>query len=858
MIKKTNKNSNRKRLTKGGRVKAAKGFPNPTKEPMEKKPIRKPIPQAPRKPIQQGIPSKNTRNIDDPRGPIDTKLPEPVLRAPDNDNRARPRDEGGTGSITSQPVTTPTTLKKAPTTKKEQELNIGKTVEQVRTESQREATPVTPPTTFPRAPVQEDPRDSVVFAQTAQTAQQTASNEVIENLPSKLGFKFSQEELDKIAANVQAAIDEGILDLGVNQDGVPGEPKDGWWTTLGYGTLAEAMQSGEVTYKDGQWVAKDGTEDDAQKAIDEELITARGRAEQILQGDMEGVPQAEAPEEVEVGELGVAKTMEEREALIAAQAEVGAAPDAETIDKTATAKTPEELQAAQFTAEQVEASPDVEVAEGEVAEDALAKAAKVERVAPIEGVEVEIPEGALAERVVGTISEGAKATAVINAGSSLSRITRAKKQLSRAGLSDEDIKTIGNDPEDLEDRLADFSEEQRGIIEGLPEEALVSTQIDGLLQGMEDGEIPVWARPAVAQVEQMLARRGMSASTVGRDSLFNSIIQAAMPIAQSNAQAIQSSVAQQRNIEAQESEANAARGQQTALTNASNVFQMDMAQFSADQQTSLSNSKFMQTVAITNASNKQQAAVQNAVLMSQANLAEADFYQKAQINNANAFLQTDLTNLNNEQQANVLRAQQEQQRMLSNQSAINVAKQFNSTSENQTQQFMAGINAQVEQFNAGQLNNSAQFNAQQINARQAIEFQVEADLEKANAAMVNQINQFNEQTSFERDKFNTANAQQIEQSNLAWRRQANTINTAAANQVAMQNTQNAFNMTSQAQAFLWQELRDQADFAFRASEGEENRKAQLYATALANESDAAENWDSTLRSVGTLLKAIQG
>ena len=882
MIKKTNKNSNRKRLTKGGRVKAAKGFPNPTKEPMEKKPIRKPIPQAPRKPIQPGIPSKNTRNIDDPRGPIDTKLPEPVLRAPKNTKAIKRGDVGmGTELIGRLPGETgeqfrartagqftpsntqqtfTTNIREAAAAKTD--INLQEQKENANMQTNDVARTSQTQQVFQRAPVQEDPRDSVVFAQNAQTAQQTASNEVIENLPNKLGFKFSQEELDKIAANVQAAIDEGVLDLGTGGNGAGGAgqggAQTGWWTAAGYDNLGQALQSGEFTYKDGQWVKKDGTENDAQDAIDEELITARGRAEQILQGDMEGVPQAEAPEEVEVGELGVAKTMAEREALTAAQAEVGAAPDATTIDETATAKTPEELQASQMEAAQVEASPDVEVAEGEVAEDALAKAAKVERVAPIEGVEVEIPEGALAERVVGTISEGAKATAVMNVGSSLSRITRAKKQLSRAGLSDEDIKTIGNDPEDLEDRLADFSEEQRGIIEGLPEEALVSTQIDGLLQGMEDGEIPVWARPAVAQVEQMLAKRGMSASTVGRDSLFNSIIQAAMPIAQNNAQAIQSSVAQQRNIEAQEAEANAARGQQTALTNASNVFQMDMAQFSADQQTSLSNSKFMQTVALTNASNKQQAAVQNAVLMSQANLAEADFYQKAQINNANAFLQTDLTNLNNEQQANVLKAQQEQQRLLSNQSAVNAAAQFNSASENQTQQFMASLENQVNQFNAAQTNTTAQFNAQQTNARDALEFQVEADLEKANAAMVNQINQFNETTAFERNKFNTANAQAIEQSNLSWRRQANTINTAAANQVAMQNVQNAFNMTSQAQSFLWQELRDQANYTFQSGENEENRKAQLYAQALANEGGSAENWKSNVDSIGTLINSIFG
>ena len=64
----------------------------------------------------------------------------------------------------------------------------------------------------------------------------------------------------------------------------------------------------------------------------------------------------------------------------------------------------------------------------------------------------------------------------------------------------------------------------------------------------------------------MLAQRGMSASTVARDALLNAIIQAAMPLAQSNAQAIQQSVSQQKNIEAQQAEANAASlEQQTAM-----------------------------------------------------------------------------------------------------------------------------------------------------------------------------------------------------------------------------------------------------------------------------------------------------
>jgi hypothetical protein len=509
-------------------------------------------------------------------------------------------------------------------------------------------------------------------------------------------------------------------------------------------------------------------------------------------------------------------------------------------------------------AAQVTESPEIDVAEGEITEDALAKAAGVDRVAPIEGAEVEIIPGALTERVIGTISPEAKSQAAINAGSSLSRITRAKKQLKNAGLSDADITELGNDPETLEARLADFSEAERGIIEGLPEEALVSNQLDSLLKGIEEGEVPTWAAPAVASVEKMLAQRGMSASTVGRDALLNTIIQAAMPLAQSNAQAIQASVSQQKTIEAQEAESNAARQQQTALTNASQVFQMDMAQFSSDQQIALSNSKFLQTVGITEANLDQQATIQNAVLMSQANLAEADFYQKAQIQNAQAFLTMDMQNLSNQQQSNVLKAQQEQQRLLSNQAATNAARQFNAASENQTQQFMSSLNTQVNQFNAAQMNAAKQFNIQQQNAAEARRIQNTLEINKANAAIINQTKQFNEQINFQRDQWNAANQQAVLNSNIDWRRKANLADTAAQNAVNQQNAQNAFNLSSQAQAFLWQELRDQADYDFRWATDSANRKLNAMIAAASSEGDAAKNWSSNFQNASSTVERIFG
>ena len=530
----------------------------------------------------------------------------------------------------------------------------------------------------------------------------------------------------------------------------------------------------------------------------------------------------------------------------------------QTMKDISRAATPEELQAARMEAAQVTEAPEIAVAEGEITEDALAKAAGVERVAPIEGAQVEIIPGALTERVIGTISPEAKSQAAINAGSSLSRITRAKKQLKNAGLSDADITELGNDPETLEARLADFSEAERGIIEGLPEEALVSNQLDSLLKGIEEGEVPTWAAPAVASVEQMLAQRGMSASTVGRDALLNTIIQAAMPLAQSNAQAIQASVSQQKTIEAQEAEANAARQQQTALTNASQVFQMDMAQFSSDQQIALSNSKFLQTVGITEANLDQQATIQNAVLMSQANIAEADFYQKAQIQNAQAFLTMDMQNLSNQQQSNVLKAQQEQQRLLSNQAATNAARQFNAASENQTQQFMASLNTQVNQFNAAQMNSAKQFNVQQQNAAEARRIQNTLEINKANAAIVNQTKQFNEQINFQRDQWNAANQQAVLNSNIDWRRKANLADTAAQNAVNQQNAQNAFNLSSQAQAFLWQELRDQADYDFRWATDSANRKLNAMIAAASSEGDAAKNWSSNFTNASSTVERIFG
>ena len=450
------------------------------------------------------------------------------------------------------------------------------------------------------------------------------------------------------------------------------------------------------------------------------------------------------------------------------------------------------------------------------------------------------------EPIVGTLSPEAKADLVKVAGTTLPRVLRAKKQLRRAGLSEGDIDEFANDPEALEEKILEYTEAERGMIAGLPDEALVSTQINALLDGMESGEIPTFAKPAVAAVNQMLAERGLDASTVGRDALFNAIIQAAVPIAQSNAQSIKEAVMQQKGIEAQAEQLNAQMAQQTALQNANTVFQMDMAQFSADQQRVMANGKFLQTTSLTEVTNDQQAAIQNAIHQTQLDVANLSTQEKLALNNAQAFLSMNMANVSNDQQGRLIDRQTEQQRMLSNQSAVNAARQFNSTSENQTNQFMASLNSNMTQFNATQQNAMSQFNATAENQAEARRFASEVDVSKFNAQLATQIDQYNAQQDFAVSQWEAQNGAMVEASNVEWRRKANTANTAIQNQINMQNAQNAFNMSTQSLAFLWQRLRDQADFDWRATENQQNREAQIITTAIANEGEAGKTYDDFL------------
>ena len=206
-----------------------------------------------------------------------------------------------------------------------------------------------------------------------------------------------------------------------------------------------------------------------------------------------------------------------------------------------------------------------------------------------------------------------------------------------------------------------------------------------------------------------------------------------------------------------------------------------------------------------NLNNEQQTVLQNALTYAAMDRANLDARTKVNINNAQAFLAMDLQNLNNEQKMKEIDYAGQMQALTSNQAAENSAEQFNAQSQNQIDEFFAELGAQIE---AGNMNRKA---AQ----------------EQFNASEENSIAQYNASLNDARERFNTEMATQIAQANAVWRREINTAETANENAANQMNAQNLLGVTQAAIDALWQRYRDEAGWALKIAEGQEQRAHEI-------------------------------
>jgi hypothetical protein len=378
------------------------------------------------------------------------------------------------------------------------------------------------------------------------------------------------------------------------------------------------------------------------------------------------------------------------------------------------------------------------------------------------------------------------------------------------------------------------------------EDMTVQGQLNKVLANFDAGNPPAWAASTMRSAVAQMSARGLSSSSMAGQAIIQAAMEAAVPIANADAQVFQQlglqnlSNRQQTAVLASQQRA-AFLGQefdqafQMRVTNAAKVSDIANMNFSAAQQVALENARMAQTVDLANLGNRQAVVMAEAAQIATLETTNLNNRQQAQVVNAQNFLQMDMANLDNLQQTTLFKSQQITNALLSDTAAQNASKQFNATSQNQTDQFMNSLTAQVSQFNAAQNNAMQQFNTDQANA-----------IVKLNAEAQNA-----------RDQFNSTQRLIIDQSNAQWRRDTSTANTAAINSANYLNAQNMQQLTLAEYNNETQLYRDQIQQAFDSYEKAADRITELALGTMG--ADATQNVAKTklksdmFQAVGKLI-----
>ncbi len=161
-----------------------------------------------------------------------------------------------------------------------------------------------------------------------------------------------------------------------------------------------------------------------------------------------------------------------------------------------------------------------EAAQAKTVDDVLTGTYLVDEV---EGEDVTVtatPDAERAERetLTGTPATDGQAAKIVDTVGYTAAKQRAVKGKAAQGEAADMIAQVGNLPPDIaasivEDpavMIAQVDEnpvEVNAAIAALPTEALVSSQMESLLGGMEDGTVPAWARPAVDAINANMAQK---------------------------------------------------------------------------------------------------------------------------------------------------------------------------------------------------------------------------------------------------------------------------------------------------------------------------------------------------------------
>jgi len=394
-----------------------------------------------------------------------------------------------------------------------------------------------------------------------------------------------------------------------------------------------------------------------------------------------------------------------------------------------------------------------------------------------------------------------------------------------------------------------FTEQLQAATATPSKQATVAGQLETLMADFEGGETPAWAAGSMRTAMQMLSARGLGASSLAGQAVIQASMEAALPIAQMDAQAQAqfemanlSNRQQRQMLMAQQRAAflNQEFDQafQARVQNAGRIADIANMNFNAEQQIALENARAANTINLSNLTNRQAMVMAEAAALSQLDTANLSNRQQSAVQNANSFLQMDMANLTNDQQTSLFKAQQNIQAMFTDAASSNAASQFNATSENQTNQFFASLASQVSQYNASQQNAMDQFNVNNVNS----------------------LRQFNAEQQQQRDLFNAQNGLVVAQSNAQWRQNIATMNTAALNESNSNFARTINGLTELNMSQIWQRERDIMSFAFQTANNNADRATSIAIQNLQNEATkdqaAATKSAGFAKAAGSIIGAI--
>jgi hypothetical protein len=376
------------------------------------------------------------------------------------------------------------------------------------------------------------------------------------------------------------------------------------------------------------------------------------------------------------------------------------------------------------------------------------------------------------------------------------------------------------DQKQVEEALAKTQAAQ-GVV---TEEMTTQGQLNKLLTNFDAGNPPPWAAASMRGVTAQLAARGLGASSMAGQAIVQATLEAALPIAATDAKVFEQmglqnlSNRQQTAMVLGEQRAKFLGQEfdqnfQTRVLNAARIADIADKNFTADVTIALENARLTSTMDLQNLSNRQALVLAKTAQVANLETTNLNNRQQVAVENAKAFLTLDVKNLDNRQQTALFKAKEIADSIISDTAAANAAKATNAANALEADKINAQLALSASQYNAAEKNKVAIFNK----------------------SAADELIKFNAQEANDRAEFNANLSTQINIANAKLLADVSTANTRETNAMAAVNAKNATDLSASTYAQLSQTYRDQLETTWKTSDNAAMRANEIAKVTLTTE-----------------------